>query len=80
MPDQSPRARETRAQSNPNDLNRLRVVLAKVGRSKAAVYSDIRAGTFPRPFRIGKRSVGWRAGDVDQWLTTRPQCEYTPAP
>jgi prophage regulatory protein len=25
-------------------------------------------GEFPRPVRIGRRAVGWRSSDVEEWL------------
>jgi predicted DNA-binding transcriptional regulator AlpA len=27
---------------------------------------------FPKQVALGPRSVGWRAGDIDQWLESRP--------
>lgn len=42
------------------------------GKSRSSIYRDIRAGTFPQPVKIGPRSVAWKSGDVEAWLTSRP--------
>jgi prophage regulatory protein len=30
-------------------------------------------GDFPRPVRLGKRAVGWRESDLQDWLASREQ-------
>jgi prophage regulatory protein len=40
--------------------------------SRAAVYAMIARGEFPRPVRLGRRSVGWRVEDIDAWIADRP--------
>jgi len=42
-----------------------------VGLSRSALYELIAAGEFPRPLRLGKRAVGWRASEVAAWIETR---------
>lgn len=39
--------------------------------SKATLYRLIRAGTFPRPIRLGERAVGWLRKEIDAWLASR---------
>ena len=53
-------------------LMRLREVLAITGLSKSTIYALIAGGQFPRPVRIGRRAVGWRASEVQAWVTARP--------
>lgn len=36
--------------------------------SKSGLYLKIREGNFPRPIRLGKRRVGWVAGEITDWL------------
>ena len=31
------------------------------------IYRKIKAGTFPKPVRVGKRAVRWRSQDIDRW-------------
>ena len=39
--------------------------------SQATLWAYIKGGKFPRPTRLGKRAVGWRYGDVLDWLDGR---------
>ena len=48
-------------------------VLAMVGRSSSSMYRDIAKGAFPRPRRLGARSVAWREDEVLEWMETRPK-------
>ncbi|MDE2783784.1 MAG: AlpA family phage regulatory protein [Gemmatimonadota bacterium] len=43
-----------------------------VGLSTATLYRQMSTGSFPRPVRVGSRSVRWRATDVLAWLESRP--------
>lgn len=52
---------------------RVRDVAKKMGISKATLYRWIDAGEFPKPLRLGPRSVGWWSDDVKEWLRTRPE-------
>ena len=53
-------------------LFRLIQVLRLLGLSKSTLYQFIQAGYFPRPVRIGRRAVAWRARDVYAWIEARP--------
>ncbi|MYG26741.1 MAG: AlpA family phage regulatory protein [Boseongicola sp. SB0677_bin_26] len=50
---------------------RLPELIETVGLQKAAIYSAIKAGDFPKPIKLTKRAVGWRTEDVQQWLEGR---------
>jgi prophage regulatory protein len=56
----------------PAAILRLPAVLAATGVSRVSIWRWAKAGTFPRPVRLGARAVGWRASDVQQWLEERP--------
>jgi prophage regulatory protein len=30
------------------------------------------AGDFPRPYRLGIRSIAWKESEVDRWVASRP--------
>lgn len=51
--------------SDPTILLRLREVLRRVPVSRSTWYAGIAQGRFPRPVRLGARSVAWRASDID---------------
>jgi prophage regulatory protein len=41
------------------------------GLARSTIYSWIDRGSFPGPVKLGERSVGWREGDVREWLEAR---------
>lgn len=50
----------------------IKVVTAKTGLSRAAIYKYIAHEQFPRQRRLGPGRVAWRASDVRAWIATRP--------
>lgn len=58
-----------------NALLRLPVVLALTGYSRSGWYYGIERGVFPKPVKIGLRSVGWRAGEIRKLLDVEPVAE-----
>ncbi len=40
-------------------------------RSRSRIYGDMQAGTFPKPVKIGPRSVAWVATEINDWLAAR---------
>lgn len=53
-------------------------VEALTGLSRATIYALMTEGRFPKPLRLGRRSVGWRLADIDGWLAA-PERAYDPA-
>ena len=47
-------------------------VSAIAGVSRSAIYSGINEGHFPRPIKLGKKSVRWRVSDIEKWLAELP--------
>lgn len=50
---------------------RLKQVRQITGLARSTIYSAIRAGSFPAPFRLGPRAIGFSAASVDAWLAAR---------
>lgn len=48
---------------------RMPEVLEKIGLCKASIYNRIADGSFPKPVRLGGRSVGWIESDLDEWIS-----------
>lgn len=42
-----------------------------VGLRKTVIEDAIRAGTFPRPIKLGIRAVGWLEDDLIKWQQER---------
>ena len=45
----------------------------RTGLSRSTIYLAIKKGTFPKPVKLGERSVGWVEAEVDAWLENRIQ-------
>lgn len=62
---------ETGKHSAAAALLRLAMVLIMTGQGRSAVYAGIKNGTFPRPVKLGTRSVAWVKSEIDQWIAER---------
>ena len=47
-----------------NTILRLPAVKAETGASRSTIYLRIQQGLWPRPVRLGPRSVGWPASEI----------------
>lgn len=45
-----------------------REVIRYSGLSKMAIWRKYHKGAFPIPYRLGKRSLVWRSGELNKWL------------
>lgn len=50
-------------------LLRLADVETVVGLKKSSLYNLINQGKFPRPVKLGKRSVRWRYSDLQKFIS-----------
>ena len=51
-------------------------VTRRTSLSKASIYRQMHAGTFPRPVKLGERAVGWRAVEINEWLDSRERASF----
>lgn len=49
-------------------LLRVASVMEKVAMSRTELHRRINAGTFPKPLKLGARSVAWTEASVDAWI------------
>ncbi len=54
-----------------NQILRLPEVLDKTSLSRSSIYVLINAGQFPKQIKLGERSVGWIAEEINQWIEER---------
>ncbi len=54
-------------------LLRLPAVLERTGLCRSLLYALRKANRFPRPLRIGARSVGWLEDEIEAWIKSRPR-------
>ncbi|MDI1361824.1 AlpA family transcriptional regulator [Methylotenera sp.] len=50
---------------------RIHEVMEIVPLSRSGLYSKIKDGSFPKPFSLGSRAVGWLSTDVEDWVDSR---------
>jgi prophage regulatory protein len=50
------------------EIIRRKALEARIGLSCSTIYMMMSEGRFPRPIKIGRRAVGWRVSDVEEWL------------
>lgn len=50
---------------------RLAEVIRSSGLSRSSIYAGVKEGTFPKPVKIGKRSVAWSSEDISNWIAER---------
>ena len=53
------------------EILRLDSVLRRTGLPISTLYAKMAAGSFPRPVKLGARSVGWASDEVDSWIDAR---------
>ena len=55
----------------PARLIRLKEVMNRVGLGRSTIYRWMDEGKFPRPVRLGPRSVAWYEKDIEGWISDR---------
>lgn len=61
----------TPAQLVPNALLRMKDVCTVAGVSRPTLYELMAAGLWPRPIKLGEKSVAWPASEVNAMLAAR---------
>lgn len=46
-------------------------VMAICGKSRSAIYKEIRKGLFPQQLKLTSRAAGWSRNEIEQWLEER---------
>ena len=49
---------------------------ANLGISRSTIYQMMASGEFPKPLKIGRRAVGWRVEDVEEWLDNLQEASH----
>lgn len=56
-----------KAQASTTILRR-KQVQERVGLSRSTIYLRVSEGTFPKPFSLGGRAVGWLEAEIEGWV------------
>ena len=51
---------------------RRRDVVRITGIPQSTLYSMMACGDFPPSYRLGKRTVAWKASEIAAWMRSRP--------
>ena len=54
-------------------LLRIEEVMQITGLPKSTIYNKIHKGTFPKPYRVGPRSVRWKESEIIDWMNRLPR-------
>jgi len=57
----------------------IKMVQKKVPYCRSQIYAEIEAGRFPRPIKLGRRSIAWLESEIDAWILSRPRAQIKPA-
>ncbi len=49
-------------------LQRKPIVLERTGITNSTLYYFINEGSFPKPVKLGKRTVAWKKSEIDDWI------------
>ena len=50
---------------------RLPVLSDRLGKSASTIYEEMAHGTFPKPIKIGRQSVGWLEDEIEAWQLSK---------
>lgn len=60
---------------SPGRLLKIQEVVRETSLHRATIYRAIKAGTFPRPRRIGPKRVAWPEAAIEAWKAQlEPSC------
>ena len=54
-----------------NRIIRLPEVIKMTGLRRTSILSFAKDGSFPKPFKIGVKAVGWLESDINNWIEDR---------
>ena len=46
-------------------------VLDRIGMGRSWLFDEIKAGRFPKSFKLGARARGWTSESIDAWVKER---------
>jgi prophage regulatory protein len=58
---------------------RLPEVKTLTGLSRSSIYVFVKRGDFPRPFRLGRKAIGFLRVEVEEWVAGRVAASRPPA-
>lgn len=59
------------AAPHPSQLYRLPHLKQRLGVSGSSIWAWVKAGKFPKPFKLSENCTAWKATEVEAWLQSR---------
>ena len=59
-------------------LLRLPTVMQRTAEAKSSIYKKVSEGNFPKPVKIGVRSVAWIESEIDDYINSKIEASRTP--
>ena len=50
---------------------KLPAVKQRTAKSRSAIYKAVADGSFPRPIKLGPKSIGWIESEIEGWILQR---------
>ena len=69
-------ARGDGARTHSDRMLRAPEVMARTGLSRTTIWRQVKAGTFPAPYELGKNSIGWPSSSISTWIKARARRTY----
>lgn len=63
----------SREPNAPARMLRRRQVEQRTGLARSTIYNYIKKGEFPKPYRLGMKTVGWLESEINTWIDGRLQ-------
>lgn len=61
----------SKGDKQPNDLIRIKEVMAMTGVSRSFIYAHRKDGDFPEPVYLSSKSIAWVRSSVDDWIQSK---------
>lgn len=63
-----------------NDLKvmRMKNVVEVTGLCRATIYNRLKDGTFPTPIKLGEKSIGFLANEINAWIAEKSNARTMP--
>jgi len=62
---------KSRSDKQPNDLIRIKEVMAMTGVSRTFIHKHRKDGDFPEPIHLSSKSIAWVRSSVDEWIQSK---------
>lgn len=59
------------------NLLRVKEVAKKTSAGKSTIWGWVKDGKFPKPIKLSDRISVWKESDIDEWIESKKDKDYT---